>query len=215
LHRRTEVPNLMPLLRNGTLLIDYIGWAGLAGGQPDWHAEQVVQAWRRRQLRSLGTRLSQLAEAADDGADPGDVVEHAMNSLIAAQDTVGEPRWDPPIPLSACRVLPRFPTDALPAWVGEQVAGVAEFTQTPPDLAGSVALAALSAAAGGRARVQIRPGWVEPTNLVHRRRDAPRVAEVRGVRRDDRTTAGRRADPHRARHPADHRRRPRAAHRLP
>ena len=165
LHRRTEVPNLMPLLRNGTLLIDYIGWADVAGGQPDWHAEQIVQAWRRRQLRSLGTRITQLADAADDGADPGDVVEHAMNSLIAAQDTVGEPRWDPPIALSARRVLPRFPTDALPAWVGEQVAGVAEFTQTPPDLPGSVALAALSAAAGGRARVQIRPGWVEPTNL--------------------------------------------------
>lgn len=88
-----------------------------------------------------------------------------MNSLIAAQDTFGEPRWDPPIPLSARRVLPRFPTDALPAWVGKQVTGVAEFTQTPPDLAGSVALAVLSAAVGGRARVQIRPGWVEPTNL--------------------------------------------------
>lgn len=45
------------------------------------------------------------------------------------------------------------------------MAAVAEFTQTPPDLAGSVALAALSAAAGGRARVQIRPAWVEPVNL--------------------------------------------------
>ena len=47
-----------------------------------------------------------------------------------------------------------FPVDALPEWVGEQVAAVAEFTQTPPDLAGCVALATLSASAGGRARVQ-------------------------------------------------------------
>jgi len=46
------------------------------------------------------------------------------------------------------------------------VAAVAEFTQTPPDLmAGGVALAALSGATGGRARVQIRPGRWEPVNL--------------------------------------------------
>lgn len=46
------------------------------------------------------------------------------------------------------------------------MAAVAEFTQTPPDLmAGGVALAALSGATGGRARVQIRPGRWEPVNL--------------------------------------------------
>ncbi len=165
LHRRSDVPNLMPLLRNGTLLIDYISWADTAGGQPDWHAERIVEAWRRRHLRSLGTRLSQLADSADSGADPGEVVDQAMSSFLGALDAVGETPWDPPTPLTARRVLPRFPVDALPAWVGEQVAAVAEFTQTPPDLAGSVALAALSAAAGGRARVQIRPGWAEPVNL--------------------------------------------------
>jgi len=88
-----------------------------------------------------------------------------MTSFLGALGAVGEAQWDPPTPLSARRVLPRFPVDALPAWVGDQVAAVAEFTQTPPDLAGSVALAALSTAAGGRARVQIRPGWVEPVNL--------------------------------------------------
>jgi hypothetical protein len=49
--------------------------------------------------------------------------------------------------------------------VGDQVAAVAEATQTPPDLAGCIALAALSTAAGGRARVQVRPGWIEPVNI--------------------------------------------------
>ena len=58
-----------------------------------------------------------------------------------------------------------FPVDALPSWVADQVAAIAEFTQTPPDLAGCVALAALSTAAGGRATVEIRPGWREPLNI--------------------------------------------------
>jgi replicative DNA helicase len=76
------------------------------------------------------------------------------------------PPWDgDPVPLSARRLLPPFPVDALPGWVGDQVAAVAEATQTPPDLAGCIALAALSTAAGGRARVQVRPGWVEPVNI--------------------------------------------------
>ncbi|NMH97983.1 DUF3987 domain-containing protein [Pseudonocardia sp. K10HN5] len=45
------------------------------------------------------------------------------------------------------------------------VMAVAEFTQTPLDLPGCLALAALSTAAGGRAEVEIRPGWREPLNL--------------------------------------------------
>ena len=74
--------------------------------------------------------------------------------------------WDgEPVPLTARRLLPPFPVDALPGWVADQVAAVAEFTQTPPDLAGCIALAALSAAAGGRAVVEVRPGWREPVNL--------------------------------------------------
>ncbi|MEU3274522.1 YfjI family protein [Saccharomonospora sp. NPDC006951] len=73
--------------------------------------------------------------------------------------------WEPPVPLTAARQLPAFPVDALPSWVGEQVSAVAEATQTPPDLAGCVGLAALSTAAGGRAVAEIRTGWVEPVNL--------------------------------------------------
>ncbi|HVQ91513.1 MAG TPA: YfjI family protein [Mycobacteriales bacterium] len=70
-----------------------------------------------------------------------------------------------PVPLSARRLLPPFPVDTLPAWLGDQVAAVAEFTQTPADLAGCIGLAALSTAAGGRAVVEVRPGWREPVNL--------------------------------------------------
>ena len=73
--------------------------------------------------------------------------------------------WESPVPLSARRLLPPFPVDVLPGWVAAQVRAVAEFTQTPPDLAGCIALAALSTAAGGRVVVEPRPGWHEPVNL--------------------------------------------------
>ncbi|WP_285610664.1 YfjI family protein [Actinokineospora globicatena] len=67
--------------------------------------------------------------------------------------------------LGSARPVPTFPVDALPDWIAAHVAGVAELTQTPADLAGCLALVALSTAAGGRVRVQVRPGWDEPVNL--------------------------------------------------
>jgi replicative DNA helicase len=75
------------------------------------------------------------------------------------------PAWEPPLPLGAARALPAFPADVLPGWLADMVTGVAEATQTPPDLPGCIALAVLSAAAGGRAIVEARPGWTEPVNI--------------------------------------------------
>jgi replicative DNA helicase len=76
------------------------------------------------------------------------------------------PAWEgEPVSLSAHRLLPPFPVDTLPGWVADMVAAVAEATQTPPDLAGCLALACLATAAGGRVVVEVRPGWREPTNL--------------------------------------------------
>ncbi|GAA1092127.1 YfjI family protein [Kitasatospora arboriphila] len=73
--------------------------------------------------------------------------------------------WDAPVPLGQARALPLFPTEALPAWLGEMVAAAAEETQTPADLAGCMALAALSTACGGRAVVAVRGRWREQVNL--------------------------------------------------
>ena len=84
--------------------------------------------------------------------------------------------WDgEPVPLSARRLLPPFPVDALPSWVGDMVGALAEFTQTPVDLAGCLALACLATAAGGRAVVE----------SVYRRRAAAWLAQVGRVRGDD------------------------------
>jgi hypothetical protein len=73
--------------------------------------------------------------------------------------------WDEPVPLDAAGPLPSFPVDALPDWAAVQVGAVAEETQTPTDLPGVVCLGVFATAAGGRAVVEVQPGWTEPLNL--------------------------------------------------
>jgi len=72
---------------------------------------------------------------------------------------------EPPAPLSKVPVPPAFPTGVLVGWAGQMVEAVAEATQTDPGMAGTLVLGALAAAAGGRAEVEVRSGWREPTNL--------------------------------------------------
>jgi hypothetical protein len=87
-------------------------------------------------------------------------------AVLHSDDTSGAQGWDAdPTPLTPRRLTPPFPVDALPAWVADMVLAIAEFTQTPLDLPGCLALAALSTAAGGRAQLEVRPGWKEPLNL--------------------------------------------------
>ena len=74
-------------------------------------------------------------------------------------------QWDPPVPLSAAADLPSFPVGIYPGWLADEVAALAEFTQTPVDLPGTIALSVLAAAVGGRAVAEIRGSWSEPLNL--------------------------------------------------
>ncbi|WP_326671251.1 YfjI family protein [Streptomyces sp. NBC_01257] len=80
-------------------------------------------------------------------------------------EAITGPVWDEPVLLNHRRTLPEFPVRTLPAWLGDMVADVAEETQTPPDLAGCLALGVLATAAGGRATVCVRGHWREPVNL--------------------------------------------------
>lgn len=70
-----------------------------------------------------------------------------------------------PIPLIPSTTLPPFPTEAFPETVSAMIEAVSVATQTDPAMAGTSALTALSACTGGRAAIQIRPGWVEPLNV--------------------------------------------------
>ncbi|MBX7269640.1 DUF3987 domain-containing protein [Micromonospora sp. Llam7] len=123
------------------------------------YARIVAEHARRRQVADLGAYLTQ---HADDGTDVADIVAAGRAMLDQA---AGAAQWPPLIPLGDHRHLPDFPGYVLPDWVAEHVYAVAEFTQTPVDLAGCIALAALSTAAGGRAEVEVRGSWREPTNL--------------------------------------------------
>ena len=93
----------------------------------------------------------------------------AADPALAAIEKTGqftppEP-WAPPVPFNRLAEAPPFPTHLLPQWLSEWVAAEAEATQTPPDLAGSLALACAGAAIAGAVRVRIRDDWMEPANI--------------------------------------------------
>jgi hypothetical protein len=124
------------------------------------YARLVAEAARRRRVIDLGLRL------AHSDADPA-VLAHLAGELAdtTTAASVGERGWQPPIPLGAVGTPPAFPVEVLPGWIGDQVAAVATATQTPPDLAGMLALAVLATVAAGAVEVQPRPGWQEPLCL--------------------------------------------------
>jgi replicative DNA helicase len=122
------------------------------------YARLVAETARRRRVIDLGIRL------AHSDADPA-VLAHLAGELADTTTGMGERSWTPPIPLGAAGAVPAFPVEVLPGWLGEYVAAVATATQTPPDLAGMLALAVLATVAAGSIEVQPRPGWHEPLCL--------------------------------------------------
>jgi replicative DNA helicase len=153
--------------------LDHAGELAEVGGGPFLHtlveavptvanaahyARLVADTARRRRVIDLGIRL------AHSDADPA-VLAHLAGELADTTAAPGERGWEPPIPLGVTGHLPAFPVEVLPGWLGEYVAAVATATQTPPDLAGMLALAVLATVAAGAVEVQPRPGWQEPLCL--------------------------------------------------
>jgi replicative DNA helicase len=154
--------------------LDHTGELAEVGGGPFLHtlvqavptvanaahyAHLVAETARRRRVIDLGLRL------AHSDADPA-VLAHLAGELAdPTTASVGERGWTPPIPLGVAGDVPAFPIEVLPGWLGDFVAAVATATQTPPDLAGMLALAVLATVAGGPVEVEPRPGWHEPLCL--------------------------------------------------
>lgn len=63
--------------------------------------------------------------------------------------------------------LPPFPVEVFPDWLKNYVEAVAETTQTPVDMAGTVALSVLAAACARKVIVPIQGGWMEKTLSLH------------------------------------------------
>lgn len=128
-----------------------------------WYAHQVRDLAYARRVVETGARLAQLGTTAGRDVTELRPAVAAEVAALTAPDTHG---WGEPAPLSAARDLPEFPLTSLPRWLGDYVAGVADLTQTPPDLAGCLALSVLAVAAAGKIWVSPRgDGWREPTNL--------------------------------------------------
>ncbi len=74
--------------------------------------------------------------------------------------------WEVPTPLDDTE-RQAFPIEAMAPFgpFGPFSLGLADFTQTPIDLAATTALGTLSAAAGGKFEVEIDPGYIEPVHL--------------------------------------------------
>src|SRR5215218_8111406 len=123
------------------------------------YARLVADAARRRRVIDLGIRL------AHSDADPAVLAQLAGELADTTTARLGERGWAPPIPFGMAGGVPAFPVQVLPGWLAEYVAAVATATQTPPDLAGMLALAVLATVAAGAVEVEPRPGWREPLCL--------------------------------------------------
>jgi replicative DNA helicase len=123
------------------------------------YARLVAETARRRRVIDLGIRL------ANSDANPA-VLAHLAGELADTTTTANGGRgWELPVPFGAIGEVSAFPVEVLPDWLGEYVAGVATATQTPPDLAGMLALAVLATVAAGAVEVEPRSGWREPLCL--------------------------------------------------
>ncbi len=112
--------------------------------------EEQAQRRARRQAEAEKAEREILAEGA-----------HAQ--LCVEQDAKHE-GWDIPVPFHEFD-LPAFPVDAFTDWLRDFVEAEATATQTPVDLAGMLGLTTCAVPCAKQMQVQVKPGWVEPTNL--------------------------------------------------
>ncbi|GDX78552.1 hypothetical protein LBMAG42_03630 [Deltaproteobacteria bacterium] len=104
-------------------------------------------------------------DAARAGATAQDIVDEAALTTPVETRLPPSGAWEPPMRFVETECATRFPVDTLPGWVAEFVTGVAVETQTPPDMAGTFALAVLATLLGGRVRVRSRGAHEEGVNL--------------------------------------------------
>lgn len=88
------------------------------------------------------------------------------NKGVAALMAGGEggEEWGPLISLYHAE-LPVFPLEMYPDWLRDFCEAITETMQTPPDLAGMLALSIVSTACARLFVVEARPGWLEPINV--------------------------------------------------
>ena len=97
--------------------------------------------------------------------DPEELEKLGKRLLNAIQENAREAiPWNPMLSLGDSP-LPAFPTTALAPWQRDYVEALSVETQTPPDLAAMLVLAANAVAAAKKAVVRVRDGYTEPLNI--------------------------------------------------
>jgi uncharacterized protein DUF3987/bifunctional DNA primase/polymerase-like protein len=107
---------------------------------------------------SAGSKVGQVGVAAEVGAPPEPDPWGGLSS------SPGPAAYEPPAPVEPER--PPFPLGALPLVLRAFVEAESTFSETPPDLAGVLVLAACSAAIAGKVRLRVRGDHLEPLNLM-------------------------------------------------
>jgi hypothetical protein len=112
-----------------------------------------------------------LAVRETRGADrAADLTGSELTRMIAGARARGyapsrEPdAWPDLVPFGRAD-LPRLRPDLLPSWAGSYAAAVAASTETPPELAAGLILAAAAVPCARRLSVMVAPGHIEPTCL--------------------------------------------------
>ena len=117
------------------------------------HAEDI------RDILTVSPRTVTVVRAAV-GKDVSDHI--AAGKKLSECVTVQGSTTPTPIPLTGILSFVSFPTRSFPTPIADMIAAVAEATQTDAAMAGTSAISALSACAGGNVEIEIRDGWIEP-----------------------------------------------------
>lgn len=90
--------------------------------------------------------------------------DETADSVNCVNSVYGVGDWQEPIPLGPDAVA-AFPIQAIPRQVSEYLGQLAEFSQTPVDLAAGMWLAATGVTLQKKFAVEPSRGWIEPLNL--------------------------------------------------
>jgi len=135
--------------------------ARVLGGQaPNGTAPADCGAWAETVATIYGAHQSAGTEGARKVWATLCRATPSLTALVSAPAS----DWGGVLPFHSAE-LPEFPLDIFPPWLREFCEAVTEAMQTPPDLAGMLALSVLSTACARRVGVRAWSGWDEPVNV--------------------------------------------------
>ncbi|MCR5219622.1 MAG: DUF3987 domain-containing protein [bacterium] len=163
----TKLRNTSEGSRNDTLNEVTIKLAGLAkGGELDGNEVYAAIEEAARETGLSDSEVHKTMASAWKAATPRTAPNREAGTAATMVNDGPKPgdegfEWPEPVPFSTIN-LPKLTPDMLPDKFGEYCAALAEAKQVPLELAVSMALAALSAAAVAGYELEIRPGYREP-----------------------------------------------------